>query len=138
MKTREFEISQSPWPTKESLFFLDFKIGNIILSKHLNTSHIGVLSVNRRYANYLLGLEISQFTSDRAPLYVCSCCHDLDCGAITAHIRFSDELVVWSDFGYQGVGRSDYSQSGFLANTGPYAFSLEQYRLTLTPYTKSF
>lgn len=44
------------------------------------------------YAGMLIGLEKSPLNSGRVPLYVCSECGDLGCGAITTEVAQEDAL----------------------------------------------
>ena len=50
------------------------------------------------YTRALLLREPSPLSSGRVPLYVCSQCADLGCGAIAVRVTAIDDSIVWSDF----------------------------------------
>ena len=65
----------------------------------------------------LLKQATGDLHSDRVSLYICPECGDLGCGAISAEIIFSENAVVWSDFGYENnyedaVARERYESIG--------------------------
>ena len=64
----------------------------------------------------------------RFPLYVCSECADLGCGALTVAVeRQSDgDAVTWSDFRFED-GNTPLSEHPSLAGLGPFTFSAERY-----------
>lgn len=64
----------------------------------------------------------------RFPLYVCSECADLMCGALTVALeRQSGEgTLTWSDFRFED-GHTPLSEHPSLAGLGPFTFSAEQY-----------
>jgi len=96
----QFSLASSPWPKRPGASFVDFKTGRLTLSKHLGLSGIGVLSIDRKYAAQLLLKQKSELDSGRVPLFVCECCADLGCGALTAKIERVSGTVRWSEFGW--------------------------------------
>ena len=135
MKISNLTLGSIPWPGRPEMSCLDYKIGRIQLAKHLDVQDsIGSLSVHRRYAKQLLLKEKSEFLSGRVPLYVCSCCADLACGAVTVKIETTAEGILWSNFGWEGPDKIGISQSGYLAGTGPFLFDEEQYRYVLSTW----
>ena len=78
----------------------------------------------------LLLAEDAEILGDRHPIFICSECGDLGCGAITAHVVREGETIVWKDFGFEnnydeGILLEDYK------HVGPYVFEWEQYERTL-------
>lgn len=51
----------------------------------------------RRVARQLRGADPSEFASGRVPIYVCSECGDLGCGAVTVRVTELDDCFVWSE-----------------------------------------
>lgn len=116
--------------------YTDFQIGRIRLARHLTIrSKISGISVSPRFAKQLLLQEASDFASGRVPVYVCGCCADLGCGAVTVSIERNEDLVVWLDFGWEGLDSTNFSQSEYMQRTGPFFFSFAQYFNVLKPYT---
>ena len=131
-----FDLCTVQSKNNPSVYFVDFKLGRIVLSKHLDIeTNVGVLSVNDIYAKQLLLKEPSEFTSERIPLYVCGCCADLGCGALTVEVEEIEEGIIWRDFGWEGLDSDNYSQSDYMARTGPFIFDKNQYKNVLHPYT---
>jgi hypothetical protein len=54
-----------------------------------------------RAVELLIGEVTSGVRAQRTPIYVCSLCGDLSCGAITAKIERTGEIVTWNEWGYQ-------------------------------------
>ncbi len=72
-----------------------FKIGSIELTKHLNIKEEhGVLAVNKAFAKQLLLKKPSELESKRVPPYVCNCCSDLGCGALTVNVEKIDDYYI--------------------------------------------
>jgi len=42
-----------------------------------------------------------QFTDGRAGILFCPQCGDLDCGTVSADVRYTGDVVEWRDIGYQ-------------------------------------
>jgi len=78
----------------------------------------------------LLKEQPGEFPNDRVALYICPECGDLGCGAVTAKISVHDDVVTWSDFGYENT----YEDAMFpdtLSAIGPFTFELREYEMTL-------
>lgn len=74
-----------------------------------------------------LGKSIPELPTGRSSFYVCKECGEIECGAITAQIEFTESRVVWKNFGYE----RSYDESGprldDYKTVGPYFFDLKQY-----------
>jgi hypothetical protein len=46
----------------------------------------------------LMGDSVRALPSGRIPLYVCSLCGDLGCGALCVRMTMDGDTVTWSDF----------------------------------------
>ncbi len=133
MKLVSFHVGLTP-----GFGFSDFHLGRYRLARHLGTKLIGVLDVDPKYARQLLLAEPSDFPSGRVPLYVCECCADLDCGAITVKVVRAEDAFVWSDFAHEAPHAEGPAPSTeVLRRTGPFAFDATQYRSALQPYARS-
>jgi hypothetical protein len=67
---------------------------------------------------------------DRVPLDVCAECGSLGCGAVSAPITRTQDLVVWRDLGWQ----ADYEAHADLEpyrDLGPFSFDRLRYETTL-------
>ena len=53
--------------------------------------------LERSYVRQLLGRAPSELESGRVPLYVCSECADIGCGAVTVRVIALDDCFVWSE-----------------------------------------
>jgi hypothetical protein len=123
-------------PGRSDVVFTDFQVGRLKLALHLGIhSHLGALSVSSVYAKQLLLQIPSDFVSGRVPLYVCGCCADLGCGAVTVQVEETDEGIIWRDIGYEGLDAEHHSQSPYMERTGPFLFVPSVYRTALLPYT---
>jgi hypothetical protein len=121
---------------KNSISYPDFKIGSIKLAIHLGVKELhGVLVVNKSYARQLLLKEPSELDSKRVPLYVCNCCGDLGCGALTVTIEKVDGYFIWNDFGYENSHEDSFFQNEFLKRTGPFKFRSDVYFSVVQPYS---
>jgi hypothetical protein len=134
MEHTRIEICNTPWPGRPGHSFPDFKIGRIVLSRHFGITRIGVLSLDKNFGRQLLLRQPSAFRSGRVPLYVCACCADLGCGALTVSVEKTDGGIVWRDFGWEWTDGGGISQPGYLAGAGPYVFDAGEYRTALHPY----
>ncbi|WP_448547977.1 hypothetical protein [Thalassotalea fusca] len=136
MKQSMMEIYSATSTGENRISYADFKIGSIELAKHLDVTDLhGVLSVNKKFVNQLLLNETSELESGRVPIYVCNCCGDLGCGALTVKIEFIDGFFVWSDFGYENNYETGFHQNDYMKRTGPFKFSKENYQNTINAYT---
>lgn len=72
-----------------------------------------------------MGKTNPKIRTGRTCFYVCPECGDIGCGAITAKIEVSDDIVIWKDFGYE----NDYSEADLnrYKGIGPFYFNKEQY-----------
>jgi len=66
------------------------------------------------YAKQLLLKKPAELENGRVPLYVCNCCADIGCGAVTVKVVQEGDYFVWSSFGYE----NNYEE-GFRANITP-------------------
>ncbi len=137
LKEFSLEIYTALSSGENPISYPDFKIGKIELAKHLNVKEEhGVLAVNKAFAKQLLLKEPSELESKRIPLYVCNCCGDLGCGALTVKVEKIDGYFIWSDFGYENNYESGFSQNGFMKRTGPFKFSADIYLSAVKSYCK--
>ena len=137
LKESNLEIYTAYSSGENPISYPDFKIGKIELAKHLDIKEEhGILAVNSSFARQLLLKEPSELESKRVPLYVCNCCGDLGCGALTVKVEKIDGGIVWSDFGYENSYEDGFSQSEFMKRTGPFYFNLENYISLVQPYAK--
>lgn len=88
------------------------------------------------FAKQLLLKEDSELESKRVPLYVCNCCGDLGCGALTVSVEKNDDHFIWSDFGYENSYEGGFSQNNFMKRTGPFKFLFDNYVSVIRPYSK--
>jgi hypothetical protein len=77
-------------------------------------------------ADRLLLRADADFPNDRRSLFVCAECGDLGCGAVSVPISRVDELVVWSDFGYENTYEEQVSREPY-KGIGPFQFDSKQY-----------
>jgi hypothetical protein len=137
LKVSSIELYTAHSSGENPISYPDFKIGNIELAKHLNIKEEhGVLVVNRSFAKQLLLKEPSELESKRVPLYVCNCCADLGCGALTVKVEKTDGAFIWSDFGYENNYEAGFSQNEFMKRMGPFWFNIENYNSLVQPYAK--
>jgi hypothetical protein len=134
MKRTTIEICSTAWPGRPERSFLDFRIGRVVLSRHFGISRIGVLSIDRNFCRQLLLRQASAFKSGRVPLYVCACCADLGCGALTVRVEKVDGGIAWCDFGWEWTDGGGISQGEHMAGAGPYLFDADAYRSALYPF----
>jgi hypothetical protein len=141
MKTSRLQLCSAPWPRNPTISYIDYKIGRIQLSRHLQiTDQAGALSVSepfaRQNARQMLLMEASDFRSGRVALYVCALCGDPYCGALTVRIEKTDDGILWHDFGWEDPDGEYFSPTEYSRHTGPFLFDAEDYRITLWPYTR--
>lgn len=136
MKEASLELYTAQSGGENPISYPDFRIGNIELAKHLGIKELhGVLVVDKSFAKQLLLKEPSELDSRRVPLYVCNCCGDLGCGALTVKVEKIGEYFVWSDFGYESNYEDSISQNDFMKRTGPFKFDIESYVSVIKPYS---
>ena len=114
----------------------DFCVGRIQLASHLRANGLASVDVDPRFARQLLLKEPSDFASGRVPLFVCECCGDLGCGALTVAVKRLEGEYVWSEFGYEGLDSTSISAGDYIARTGPFAFHPTAYESALLPYAR--
>lgn len=92
--------------SKKQTRWLEYLVDGRPLSKLVDRGgHIGAFGwLDRRteglFARWLL-LEVpSVLPEGRVPLYVCSECGDLGCGAVTVSVEKTPESFVWRDLGW--------------------------------------
>lgn len=120
----------------EGFSFSDFHLGKYRLAKHLGTSRISALDVDPKYARQMLLMEPSDFPSGRVALYVCECCADLGCGAITVQVERVNESFAWSKFAFEAPYAEGPAESTDVERrTGPFVFDAADYVSALRPYT---
>lgn len=136
MKESSLELYTAKSIGENPISYPDFKIGSIELAKHLDIKEKhGVLAINSSFAKQLLLKAPSELKSKRVPLYVCNCCADLGCGALTVKIEKIDGCFIWSDFGYENNYEDSFFQNDFMKRTGPFKFNAEVYLSAVKPYT---
>ena len=114
--------------------YLDYFISGTSLSELLNASNhdlIGSLGwgLNQEAEwqdiDLFLGKEVSTSVVNRVSLFVCPECGELGCGAITVRVAWQNNLMVWSDFGFEnGIDEPDMSE---FKHIGPFYFEKRQY-----------
>jgi hypothetical protein len=72
----------------------------------------------------------ADFPNDRRSILVCGECGDIARGFVSVIVDFSDEAVVWKDFGYQNTYEPEI-HGDHLKDSGPFQFGLEGYRKNL-------
>jgi hypothetical protein len=84
--------------------------------------------LSRAYVKQLLMRAPSEFASGRVPLYVCSQCADLGCGAISVRVTEVDDCIVWSELSSEApweAGPVAWLDEGW---ERPFYFAKDQYR----------
>lgn len=118
--------------------FLDFVVNGQSLWEALAKRHDMVSILCAEYSadetvkdvNRLLLREKAALPNDRRPVFVCSECGDLGCGAITAVVDKRGETITWKTFGYENnyedkIWLDDYNA------VGPFTFDVMAYERTL-------
>lgn len=147
-------------PPGEDFLVTDFRLGRVQLYRHfkLTDSRSALDTRPRETALELLGEVPSTFESGRVPLFVCGCCADLGCGALSVAVEHTPEGVVWRDFGWDGWGKREVrspepppdedeieeppaspGEKGpplheILARTGPLLFDTDEYISAVSQY----
>ncbi len=114
--------------------YIDFIISGQSLTRLFdlqNCELLGVLGWRNKMEDEIkrirqfTGVEKPALQSGRTCLFVCRECGDIGCGAITVQILFTDETVVWKDFGWE----TDYSEPRLdeYKTIGPFTFKKYQY-----------
>jgi hypothetical protein len=135
MKESNLDTYSASSNGENSISYPDFKIGNIELAKHLNiVEEHGVLAINKMFAKQLLLKEPAELESGRIPLYVCNCCADLGCGALTVKVKEESGYFIWSDFGYENNYEDGFYQDDYMKRTGPFKFNNDNYVSVIQSY----
>jgi hypothetical protein len=120
--------------------FLDFVVNNISLwqlckSEGLdNISSIWLPTIYTPAVRRLLLLEPGDFPDGRTSLYVCAECGDIGCGAVSVRITRHEDVVTWSDFGYQNNYDETMTRKlNSFAVLEPVTFEFNYYRNLLLP-----
>ncbi len=123
---------------KTSVDFQDFCINEKSLLEELpNKDVVGVIGsfkpeFDKEAVNQLLLKEKSELNSGRIPIYICSECGDLGCGAITISIEENAETYTWKDFGFEN--NYDKKLLAEYNDVGPFIFSKEEYESALEKF----
>lgn len=113
----------------------DFRVGRLELSKHFGTPLLASVDVDPSYAKQLLLQQESSILPGWAPLFLCQCCGDLQCGAISVYIEETGAGYIWSSFRYSAPGEVSEHAPLEMERTGPFVFQRDSYRTALLPYT---
>lgn len=114
----------------------DYRVGRLVLSRHFGTDLICAVDADPAYARQLLLEAPSPLGEGRAPLFVCSCCADLGCGAISVRVERTERGFVWSDFAWASSTREDWAVPPEMARTGPFQFDAEDYERALRAFAR--
>ncbi|WP_431685702.1 hypothetical protein [Hahella sp. NBU794] len=130
------EIYSAPSSRDKARSFADYKIGNIRLAKHLGINDdFSAIEVDRDYAKQLLLRMPSCLASGRVPLYLCGCCADLGCGAVTVKVEDLGGRIKWSDIGWESNWKQGFSQNNWMKRTSPFYFDKTAYISALRGYS---
>jgi hypothetical protein len=124
--------------SKSERHFLDFVVNGQSLWETLGKRYDMVSILCAEYVadetakavNRLLLREKAHLPNDRRPLFVCSECGDLGCGAITIVIEKRSETITWKTFGYENT----YEDKVWLdeySTVGPFTFNATAYERTV-------
>ena len=123
---------------KSQRHFLDFVVDGESLWEKIGKPRDSVSVICFEYSheetvkaiNRLLLTERAVIPADRRPLFICSECGDIGCGAITAFVVKEGQSIVWKDFGFE----NDYEENIRLdefRHIGPYTFDWKEYESVL-------
>jgi hypothetical protein len=116
--------------------FLDFIVDGQSMRNLLKTENItgigwGSKEEQKKYIGQLQKPENSDLPSKRVPLYICSECGDIGCGAITIEISQEPGKVIWSRFGYENNYEDDIKCLDIYSEIGPFEFDENDYNRLL-------
>lgn len=127
---------------KSERHFFDFVVNGQSLWEALGKRHdmVSILCLEfsvdetAKAINRLLLNEKANLPNERRPLFVCSECGDLGCGAISVGVDKRGGTLTWKSFGYENnyenrVEVDDYS------TVGPLTFDAVAYERTLLQVT---
>lgn len=116
--------------------FYDFLVDGISLydlCRGLHSNRIGVLGwglnplYERSLVHQFMGMEKNQeLRVDRVPLFVCSKCGDIECGATTFRLRVTDDLMIWEEFGNEDTRALSFEPFTD-PRIGPFQFGKKEY-----------
>jgi len=142
LSTLDFAPRQRPYVKSQSgtiqseRNYLDFMIDGESLTKLARYDLVSVLcrewvpSEREKSVRRLLREEPADFPEGRRSLLVCGECGDIDCGAVSIIIDFSDGRAVWRDFGYQNT-YEPHIHRDYLGRLGPFEFDFDEYKTKL-------
>jgi hypothetical protein len=88
-----------------------------------------LLPIDSKTRNLLLLESTGDTPSGRVALYVCPLCGDYGCGVISVKVTREGTDILWREFGRE----NDWDNEFFpIEKLGPFSFSEEKYRHTLT------
>lgn len=112
--------------------YVDFIISGQLLWKYLglknnsNVTAFGFFPEGEQQRIALKEFRLQQKTQlpgERIALYICTCCGDIGCGAITAKIIDKGDKIAWTAFAYQ----SDPDEPGEIFDVSDIEFDRQQY-----------
>lgn len=128
--TRSYcEDGQIKYYNDKYIFFADVVIDGNPLSKILQEyNNISILGWGEKsfqddIISKMLLEKPSELKSGRYELYVCPCCADIGCGAITINILKNDNSIIWKDFGLE----YNYKDNIQHIDIGPFIFEWDEY-----------
>lgn len=87
----------------------------------------------------LLGDRPPELPTGRVPVFVCSECGDLGCGAVTLAVERTADTVAWRDFGWETNYTTDEDEEKYEAFPGgPFVFARDQYESELRRFADTF
>ncbi|MFC7164448.1 hypothetical protein ACFQL5_19350, partial [Aquipuribacter hungaricus] len=87
----------------------------------------------------LLGERPAELTTGRVPVFVCSVCGDLDCGATTVAVERTADTVAWRNFGWETTFTLEDDDGEYVPIAGgPFVFARDQYERELRRFVDTF
>lgn len=110
--TKDLQLIWTRHPSKEysDRQYLDYLISGQTLRDYLgiksktNVTHFGFFpnkEVQKRILKEFRLQQKTQLVGDRIELYICECCGDITCGALTAKIIEKGDKIIWTNFANQ-------------------------------------
>jgi hypothetical protein len=127
--------------SRSAATFFDFVIDGVPLRPVLRTDDIGVLSdawdSDLLARHLLLDASIDDRLENRALIYGCRECLDINCGGITAEISKSVDRIRWERIDRLSIDWIAGCDLEFEPiDAGPFTFDLAQYRTALQPFLR--
>lgn len=118
-------------------FVNDHRLGDLI-DVHNFVSPFGWVNpeYQQRFARMLLRKEESDLRPGRYPLFVCSECADYGCGVTTCAISREDNMIVWSDFGFENDYENNRDALDIPREYAVFKFDPTQYYETFKLYSR--